>query len=157
MTHGTWLRTVRAQEKAQGVDHRRLACYATELTPHVRDHLARAAQEIENLYGRLPAGTVLEEDQRKHWTEGREDYIDSLRAVLGHLASALTAVGCTDKRLALGESGEDDVHAKVPEEPEGPDDAEEHAEAESDPEKTIAVPISGVKVLAVGDLKKNSR
>lgn len=157
MTHGTWLRTVRSREKSAGVDHRQFACYASTLTPHVRDHLARAAQGIEKLYGQLPAATVSEADQREHWTEGREAYIDSIRDVLGHLAAALTAVGCTDKQLALGDPGEEGIPAEVPEEPDGPDDAEEDVVAESDPEKTVAVPISAVKVLAVGDLKKKSR
>jgi hypothetical protein len=148
---------VRDREKASGVDHRDLACYASRLTPHVRDHLAHAAQEIEKLYGQLPSAASFESQQREHWEEGREDYIESIRSVLGHLASALTAVGCTDEQLALGESGEDPEPAPLPDEPDEPETDEQLDAPDSDPEKTIGIPFSGVKALAVADLKKRSR
>jgi hypothetical protein len=86
-------------EQGKGVDHRELACYATALTPYVRDHLARAAQNIEELYAQLPSAVVGEEQQRGYWESGREAYITRLCEVLHHLGAALTAVGCTDDEL----------------------------------------------------------
>lgn len=99
VTNGTWLHSVRAVEQGKGVDHRELACYAALLTPYVRDHLARAAQSIEELYTQLPSVVVGEDQQRAHWENGREAYISRLCEVLHHLGAALTAVGCTDDEL----------------------------------------------------------
>jgi hypothetical protein len=97
--NGTWLRDVRAKERDKGVNHKDLACYASSLTPYVRDHLARAAQGIEELYGQLPSVIIPDGAQRTFWEEGREDFISRVCEVLSHLGAALAAVGCTDNEL----------------------------------------------------------
>lgn len=101
-----------------GVSHRDLACHASRLTPHARNHLARAAQEIEFLYSGLPADILSDQIQRIYWENGREAYVSRLAAVLHHLGSALTAVGCTDAELsaapcaaAVKQTGDDDATA----------------------------------------------
>lgn len=99
MSYGTWLRDLRAEERDAGVDHRDLACYASKLTPHVRDHLALAAQGIEELYTSLPAMITPDWAQRTYWEDSREVYLTRLTQALQHLGSALVAAGCTDAEL----------------------------------------------------------
>lgn len=99
MPNGTWLRSLRAMEKDKGVDYTALACHAQALTPYVREHLSRAAQGIEELYGQLPSAIVSDEDQRVHWETGRDAYVSRICEAIQHLGRALSAVGCTDAEL----------------------------------------------------------
>lgn len=100
MEYGTWLHATRAQEKVDGVDHIAMACYASTLTPYIRDHLAPALQGLEDLYAQLPPVIATEESQREYWENGRDAYIAKIRAALDHIGAALNAVGCTDEQLA---------------------------------------------------------
>jgi hypothetical protein len=86
-------------ERDKGVNHDHLARYASSLTPYVRDHLARAAQGIEELYAALPSDLTPEDEQRSAWEDGRAEYVDRICESIQHLGAALTAVGCTDDEL----------------------------------------------------------
>lgn len=99
MPNGTWLRSLRAMEKDNGVNYTELACQATVLTPYVREHLSRAAQGIEELYAKLPSALVDDAAQRAHWEDGREAYVSRICEAIQHLGKALAAVGCTDSAL----------------------------------------------------------
>lgn len=86
-------------EKDTGVDYSMLACRAAVLTPYVREHLSRAAQEIEGLYNQLPSIVDPEDIQRTRWEDGRESYVDRICEAIQHLGKALTALGCADSEL----------------------------------------------------------
>lgn len=99
MPNGTWIRAVRAGEKNRGVNYTTLACHASVLTPYVRDHLAYAAQGIEELYTQLPPAISEETEQRDHWENRRSEYVTRICKVVEHVGAALAALGCTDSEL----------------------------------------------------------
>lgn len=116
MHFGTWLRATRAKEREDGVDHVELACYASKLTPYIRDHMARALQDMEELYAQLPSAAVPEENQRDHWENGRQAYITRMRESLDHIGAALNAVGCTDEELDnVSQANEEEIESDTPE------------------------------------------
>lgn len=93
-----------------------MACYASKLTPYVQDHMARALQNMEELYAQLPSVALSEEDQREHWENGRGAYITRMRESLDHIGAALSAVGCTDKELdRVGQADETKNENDTPE------------------------------------------
>lgn len=100
MQYGTWIHDVRAQEKDKGVDFYKLACYASKLTPYIKDRLSYALRDLEQLYLALPADIDGDAEQREYWEASREEYIESVRTALCGIAAALAAVGCTDEELA---------------------------------------------------------
>lgn len=99
MPNGTWLRNLRAVERDKGVDYTTLACHASELTPYVREQLARAAQGVEEVYSQLPSAVLPEAEQRARWESSREEYVARICEAVQRLGVALTAVGCSDAEL----------------------------------------------------------
>lgn len=150
MEYGTWLRTMRAQEKVAGVDHIAMACYASQLTPYVRTHLATALQDMEELYAQLPPVIALEEEQREHWENGRDAYIACIRGALDHIGAALNAVGCTDEQLASAGHNEPEPD-DAPEEKE-PSEENEPKQIESG-EETMRLSTSGLRLVRVPPLQ----
>lgn len=94
-----WLRSVRAHEIETGIDHRELACYAGKMTVHVRERLGQAQEHLAYALGVLPSESDTEETQRELWEGGRRTYLGLIAAAATSLASALTALGCTDELL----------------------------------------------------------
>lgn len=100
MLFGTWLRSVRARQQDDGLDHRELATYASKLTPYVRDELSTALHKLESVYIRIPPEVLGDAVQRERWLDLREEYIREIRIALDHIAATLTVVGCTDAELS---------------------------------------------------------
>lgn len=132
MLFGTWLRSIRTQERDTGVDFNQLACYGSKLTPYIQDHMAVALKDIEMMYNQLPSTALSEEEQRERWEGLRTEYIARMRAALDHFGAALAAVGCTEEEL-----GQID----------GPERHEE--KTEDSPEVTAPSPVDETLRLAV--------
>ena len=99
MHTGTWLKSVREQEAADGVDHRDLACDPLKLTARTREELLQAVQHIQRALSGIPLPLDSYDQQREMWEDGRTVYVGALREAASHLGAALTAVSCTDKEL----------------------------------------------------------
>lgn len=138
MLFGTWLRSVRARQQDEGVDHRDLATYASKLTPFVRDELSTALHALESLYIRIPPEVLSDENQRERWLDLRSEYIREMRSALDHLGAALTVVGCTDEELGNALDSEEESD-EAPES--GPDEEAEEEVSASDVTVQIPVPL----------------
>lgn len=155
MPYGTWLEGVRSQERSRGVDYRHLACYASELTPYVRDQLARAALGLEEIYAHLPSLLVSDDAQREHWVAARDTYVNHVSAVVRHLGAALSAVGCTDAEFAQVIAGKETVKSAEVTGQSALPVAEEHTDdGAPDSEQTITVRVLAEKCAAGGDQEK---
>lgn len=149
VSNGTVLRTIRAGEKSKGVNYTTLACHASVLTPHVRDHLSRAARKIEELYNQLPSPVTPDVAQRSHWESQREAYVARICEVIEHVGATLTAMGCTDTEMEklLGcEDGANETEIEISTAPS--ESSEEHTPMEksgSDKTVTVPLPVEGLK------------
>lgn len=99
MLFGTWLQGARARERADGVDHHRLACYASELTSYVQTEIGHAVRILELTYTQLPPVPLDEERQRQLWETRRDKTVRDLRVAVDHLGAVLAALGCTDEEF----------------------------------------------------------
>ncbi len=69
------------------------------MTVHVRERLGQAQEHLAYALEMLPSDSDTEEAQRELWESGRKTYLGLIAAAATSLASALTALGCTDDLL----------------------------------------------------------
>lgn len=138
MQFGTWLRDARAQERDRGVSHRELVSQPVMLTEYMQDHMARALQNMEELYAQFPAAAHDEARQREIWEALREPFVIRMREALDHIGAVLTVV-CTTEELER--AGCDEESPESAPEDEKVDKEPPEETAEPDLEETVHVPL----------------